>query len=449
MIRLLLALMLAAGVLSSANADPATLADAPALAAPGALTVGFRRLSLVNPDQPNLLLLDRATGRLGRADRALPLAIWYPARPRPPAGAPKACYRIATPPAGDYDKSSLPAEIGDCGAALVDQPPAGGKASPVVLLSHGLNGWATGWSRLAENLASKGYVVIAIDHGDRDAHLPGGLPLAVGLAATTRPADQRFILKALADKSPLLPAWLNAAADGANVALVAYSMGGFGAIIAAGAGVTPGGALDAAIPGDALAPWRAGVAAYESARPSNLRALVLFAPFGGGLPWRAWTADALGRISAPTLMIDGDEDDVVDFRNGVRWLFNGLKESSRALLVYEAARHNIAMDPAPSQVAHIFQYRERFDEPVWRADRIQAINAHFVTAFLDKTLKDDARNGRYLDVPTVRAVDGQWPLKDGEQVGATRAGPTQPAYWPGFQRRWAIGLELTTRRAGQ
>ena len=38
-----------------------------------------------------------------------------------------------------------------------------------------------------------------------------------------------------------------------------------------------------------------------------------------------------------------------------------------------------------------FVTREFFDEPVWRKDRITAINQHFVTAFLDLNLKGDEK----------------------------------------------------------
>lgn len=420
--------------------------DAPALAPFGPAPVGFRRAEIVLKDQPDLLLLDQASGTLGRSDRHLPLAVWYPAASD--VGK-HACYRIPTPPVGGPVPADAPKEMGDCGVARVDAAVAAEKR-PVAVLSHGLAGWATGWSQLAENLASKGYLVIAVDHGDRDTTLPGGQQMSFAISAMSRAADQRFLLKALETKSTMLPPWLVSMADGGNVALVAYSMGGFGAIIAAGAGVTPGGALDSAIPGQALGPWRAGNAAYESGRPKNLKALVLLAPFGGGLPWRAWTPDALKNIVLPTLFIDGDQDDIVDFKGGVRWLFETMTASDRRLLIYQNARHNIAMDPTPSQMLGYFLYREHYDEPVWRSDRLQAINAHMITAFLGQTLKGEKDYARYLSPPTPLAIDGQWMLAPGESAGEKTAIPdAQPEYWPGFQRRWAVGLELHARPAGQ
>lgn len=442
----LLALGFAMAGSAEAAAQPVP-SDAPELARPGPHPVGYRRAMIIHKDQPDLLLFDQKSGALGRADRTLPFAVWYPAAT---SDGTKACYRIVTPPVGGPVPADAPREMGDCGVAIVDAPPQTAARKPVVLLSHGLGGWASGWSQLAENLASKGYVVIALDHQDRDATQPGGQPLTVGIAAMTRPADQRFFLKALEASSPMLPNWLVRIADGGNVVLVAYSMGGFGAVIAAGAGVTPGSALDAGIPGGALAPWRAGDPAYEAARPKNLKALVLFAPFGGGLPWRAWTPDALKKVTLPTLIINGDQDDVIDYGGGVRWLYETMSGADRRMLVYQNARHNIAMDPTPSQMLGYFLYREHYDEPVWRSDRLQAINAHMLTAFLGETLQTEPRLARYLDPPVPLAVDGQWPLAPNESAGDKTATPeAQPDHWPGFQRRWALGLELHARKAGQ
>jgi hypothetical protein len=197
------------------------------------------------------------------------------------------------------------------------------------------------------------------------------------------------------------------------------------------------------MPAPAIAPLLSGNGSYEAGRPTNLKALVLFAPFGGALPLRAWTPESLTSINVDTLFISGDQDDVVNHTGGVRWLFENLSGAGRDLLTYQNARHNIAMNPTPSQVRHLFVYRERFDEPVWRSDRLQAINAHMITAFFDKTLRSNAVGDANLSMPVKRAIDGQWPLGPGVSVGANVANLTdQPSHWPGFQRRWAVGLEF-------
>jgi hypothetical protein len=73
-----------------------------------------------------------------------------------------------------------------------------------------------------------------------------------------------------------------------------------------------------------------------------------------------------------------------------------------------------------------------------------------ITAFLDWHLKGIADRAGYLNVPTPVADDGTWPLKEGEASGASVAQPTGSTanYWRGFQRRWALGLELHHAPAG-
>ncbi len=420
-----------------AKAETTMPSDAPALSAAGPHQVGFRMVNLTG-------VTDLASGN---STRILPLAVWYPTGAQ---RGKRACYRTAMQSAGGSIPMGLPKEMGDCGQAIEQAAPLAGQPLPVVILSHGLNGWATGWSTLGENLASKGYLVIAIDHKDRDAIEEGGSARSFGESILRRPVDQRTLLSALANKSTTLPTWLQTVARGEQVALVGYSMGAYGALVTAGAGITPGGALAGIMPAPAIAPLLSGNVAYEAGKPTNLKALVLLAPFGGALPLRVWTPQTLATIKLDTLFISGDQDDVVGHTGGVRWLFESLSGSNRDLLTYQNARHNIAMNPTPSQVSHLFVYRERFDEPVWRSDRLQAINAHMITAFFDKSLRSNSVGDANLAVPVKRAVDGQWPLAPSVRVGASTANLTdQPAHWPGFQRRWAIGLEFERLQAGK
>jgi hypothetical protein len=160
-----------------------------------------------------------------------------------------------------------------------------------------------------------------------------------------------------------------------------------------------------------------------------------------------WQAGALAKINIPVLMIDGDHDDVVNFNQGVSWIFDSLTGTDRHLLVYREARHNIAGNPVPITAKTDFQTLEFFTEPVWRTERINMINQHFIAAFFDSELKGDKSKAAFLDVPTPNAGDGDWPSAFGEQLGGKLSGPDQPKYWRGFQRRWALGLEM--RHAGK
>lgn len=396
--------------------------DAPALGGFGQHTVGFRELVLTNPRQalPGGVV----------AERQLPLAVWYPATGAPDDTA--ACYSFTPPPIPDQS-AAMTQSVSECGTALADAAPLGGRL-PVVVISHGYGGWATGFSWLAENLASKGYLVIALDHRDLPAANAEQQALSFATTVMTRSADQRYVIDQLA--SGAMPQWLNDLADPDRIALIGYSMGGFGALATAGAPYDRSGTFHSALRGNVP---------ETGAAPAGLKALVLFAPWGGGAPLRAWSGQSLARIDIPTLLLVGREDDIVDYAGGVEWIFDNMTRSRRLMIVYEGARHNIAANAVPAALASCFDYRERLDEPVWRKDRLNAINAHFITALLDSGLKGDAAAGQYLHLPTDRADEGSWPLTPGSVAGDAMAGAQQPDYWPGFQRRWAVGM---VRRVG-
>ncbi len=130
-------------------------------------------------------------------------------------------------------------------------------------------------------------------------------------------------------------------------------------------------------------------------------------------------------------------------------MFNAAQGTERYLLVYREAAHNIAGNAAQLPAGADFTSIEYISDPVWRKDRLEAINQHFIAAFLDFKLKGDTSRARYLEVPTVAASDGIWPSELGRQWGGTRAGEGQQDYWQGFQRRWANGMEMHHRGVGK
>ncbi len=394
--------------------------DGPELSAPGPYAVGVTAIDLVRKDAPSL------TAPGGRADRTLPLTVWFPAT----GGTAHARYLDHAPGAQPQGREA---------GAFADAKPVRGKAFPLVVLSHGYKNWATGFSDLAEGLASRGYVVAAIDHRDLDPPVPQ--QVSFGEVVLDRSADQRFVIAELTRRAGSGP--LAGVYDPTRVALIGYSMGGFGAVETAGAGLDPASPLAKLGPPGLFDPQLQG--APSSAPPSALQAVVLFAPWGGAAPLRAFGEAGLAQVKAPTLVVVGDHDDVSGYDGGVKWIYDHLTGADRRMLVYQNAHHNIVGDGIVSQSERDFIWAERLEEPVWRRDRILSINRHFVTAFLDATLKGDAAHAAFLNVPTVRADEGVWPLAQGQSVGAAFAAPTDEAskgYWPGFHRRWALGLEL-------
>ena len=112
------------------------------------------------------------------------------------------------------------------GQAMRDVEPAEGETFPLVLISHGYPGNRYLMSHLAENLASKGYVVASIDHTDSTYRTQA----AFGSTLVNRSLDQLFVLEQMAQKAAEGGDFAGLY-DAENTGLIGYSMGGYGAII--------------------------------------------------------------------------------------------------------------------------------------------------------------------------------------------------------------------------
>jgi predicted dienelactone hydrolase len=198
-------------------------------------------------------------------------------------------------------------------------------------------------------------------------------------------------------------------------------MGGYGALNAAGAGISA--AAVAFVPGGRLAVHQQGNPAYEARRDPRIKAVVAFAPWGGAS--KIWDAAGLAGVRTPTLLIAGDQDDVAGYQDGVLRLFEGLVHAERYLLTYQGARHNVAPNPpSPAAAAAGFEDFMAYAEPAWDSRRINNINQHFVTAFLGIQLKGQPLQA-WLELPPL-AFDGT--VKP------------DPGLWKGFRKRSALGL---------
>ncbi|TPG13207.1 alpha/beta hydrolase family protein [Sphingomonas oligophenolica] len=429
-------LLLGASFFAVSNVEGQLPVDSPELAARGASPVGTQTIILIDPDRADVLEPDGVGGFKHHA-RKLPIEIWYPAVSAA-KDVQQVTYTMPAPFLGNRKRKRV-VRLSFPGKAARNAEPAVGHF-PLLILSHGYNNRAIGFSDLAENLASKGYVVVAIEHGDVDPVIAGSRRASFTQVWVDRSADQRFVIAEIRRRTASSYKGVFEHIDADKLALAGYSMGGYGAIATAGAGYDPKSSLMAQLPKAMMA----GSLEDDDKPVPGLRALILFGPWGGSPATRMWSPAALSKISAPALIIDGDRDDVADYANGVHWLFDRMAQSDRYLLSYREARHNIAMNAAPASVSDDYLYIDKFNEPVWRKDRILAINAHMITAFLDLHLKGISDRAGYLNVPAPIADDGTWLLSEGEVSGDQLAKPTgsSATYWRGFHRRWALGLEL-------
>ncbi len=429
--------LLTVGAVSLAAMDripeaPGPFGEAPELGRVGPFAIGTVEEDYLFPKRARISTFGAITGDLPTEDRHLKVRIWYPSEAV--AGQKGTRYvHIFNGP------GQPPFEIAMPGIASAEAKPLASKRFPLVLMSHGFGGWNTQFSNLGEMLATHGYIVASIDHADQAIVSKSDFLLSFGNVLLNRTQDQRQVLTRLLQDAD------NLKIDPDKVAMLGYSMGGYGALSTAGANYDPASKTIGQLPSSAQK-------ILTSAAPdiaAKIDALIVLAPWGGQPDSRVWTPQSLSHITAPTLVIDGDHDDIVNFKQGVSWIFDQMKGADRHMLVFRDARHNIIGNPVPSTSKTAFPVIEFMNEPVWRQERINMINQHFIRAFLDLHLKGDKSKAAYLNLPTEVAGEGDWPTGFGESVGGTLAGDKQPIYWRGFQRRWALGLEMRQASKGQ
>ena len=415
--------------------------DAPELAHRGEYSVGVRTIELRNPGQPDILNFDKASGKAPLYDRPLKVEVWYPAL-LPSGAIERTDYEMKMPgPAANRDASAKLPTVSIPGKALRNAPPAAGQPYPLVIVSHGYPGSRYFLSYLSENLASKGYVVAAIDHTDSVFGEEKGFQSTL----LNRANDQLFTVGAILDLAASPGHFLKGLVDPTRVGIIGYSMGGYGALASAGAGYSSKSMGHDSVPGGYFQAWEAGSEQYRARLRKEVKAVVAISPWGAQPPYSAWDFDGLAGIRIPTLFLAGDQDDISNFAAGIEPAFEKAIHSERCLLVYQNARHNIGGNALPPDLPASFLTHEFFDEPAWRKDRIMAINQHFITAFLDLNLKGDESKRSFLHVTPALSNDGKWPLPPGKSVGDKVSDGTD--YWKGFQRRWAVGMSMTCKGA--
>ena len=408
--------------------DP--LPDAPELAPRGPYSVGVRTVQTVNPDQLDVLAVTPENPN-PRYDRPLTVEVFYPGTV--PAGQQALTTYRDVYGFGPNNPERPNTPLTFAGRALRDAAPDKAKAPyPLVVLSHGYPGSRLMMTYLAENLASKGYVVAAIGHTDSTFDKVGDFSSTL----INRAKDQLFMIDEMAERSRG-NGFLSGLLDAQNTAIIGYSMGGYGALNAGGAGYSEAAAAFPGLPEGALAPRVTGN--FEP--DPRIKAVVAFAPWGAeaalgfiGIPNLSFfEPGGLAGLRVPTFFVVGSQDDVSGYEGGVKSLFEGAVNADRYMLVYEDARHNVAPNPPPVDAPNLDEY-SRYAEFSWDARRINNINQHFVTAFLDETLKGK-KTGKYLSL-IQNSNEGVWAQNDDGSFAP------EHTYWTGFQERTALGMQF-------
>ena len=396
--------------------------DAPELAYFGEYDIGVRTLRLSNPGQADVL--NSSDTSVERYTRRLTVEIWYPAdlgKDQAPGGSYETTTRNLAVTATLHGRAVRNAE-----------PDMNAGQSPLVIVSHGYPGNRYLMSHLAENLASKGYVVASIDHLD-STYVDQS---TIWSTLYHRPLDQLFVIDKITLLSTSNESFLNQMIDTENVGIIGYSMGGYGLLVNLGAGYTDETAGFAeGVPAEVANRHVASSISPDPSVDARIKAGIAIAPccMNRGM----WNRESLSTITRPVMFMAGSVDETAGYTTGVRSIFENAVNSDRYLLTFLNAGHNaIAPIPLPVEIhesedqAGAFHYTDA----VWDSVRSSNIMFHFATAFLDRHLKGDASRMSYLDLVT-QSQDGVWSVEDEEPTEAH-------SYWAGFPRYSARGLVL-------
>ncbi len=397
------------------------LPDAPELAERGNYKVGVRTLQLVHKTQIDVLHSQNGNDPL--YDRPLTVEVWYPGK-LAEGDLEEVEYDQLMGTANDSLRPLIPFKSKGRSARSVE-PLAEAAKYPLVVVSHGYVGSRYLMTYLTENLASKGYVVVAIDHTDSTF----GDAAAFQSTLLNRAKDIGFVIdeiESLAAQDS--KSFLRNLVDAQNTAIIGYSMGGYGVLNVAGAGYSDQLAafFDGMTGGSkAMEELTAGHPNFKGGQDDRIKAVVAFAPWG--MERGVWDSEGLLGLKIPTFFVAGSQDDISGYEKGIKAIYNGARKADRYLLTYRNARHNIAPNPPPVEsLAPGLPFDEyyRYAEPAWDERRINNINQHFVTAFLGIHLKNEDY-AKYLEL---------------EEDSNTKG-------WMGFPTRSSTGMELLHSRA--
>ena len=219
-------------------------------------------------------------------------------------------------------------------------------AYPLVIISHGYPGNRFLMSHIGENLASKGFVTVSIDH--KDSTYDDQKAFASTLY--NRPFDQLFVLNEIDRLGKAgSGSFLAGLVDATRAGIIGYSMGGYGVVNVIGGGYSAASAtFSNAPPNKMLAERGAANPEYQKARDPRIKAAIAIGPWGmqGGF----WDAEGLKGIRTPVLFVAGSADDVSGYEKGTRAIYQGAVNADRYLLTFINANHNAAAPiPAPAE----------------------------------------------------------------------------------------------------
>ena len=408
---LIAGIAIAGSVLAQQNRVDMVTPSAPELASYGKYTIGVRTLQATDKNRPDILNTKEGSPA-ARYDRTLTLEVWYPA-----------ALAAGQKPGGDYRAITRDPAITVTlhGQAVRDAAPLTSDAPfPLVIISHGYPGNRYLMSHLGENLASKGFVTVSIDHTDSTYDDQK----AFGSTLYNRAFDQLFVLNEMERLGKSSGSFLSGRLDASRTGIVGYSMGGYGVVNVVGGGYSKASeTIAGAPPNRLLADRGAANPEYRKTIDPRIKAAIAIAPWGmaGGF----WDADGLKGIATPVLFVAGSVDEVAGYEKGTKAIYQGAVNADRYLLTFINANHNAgAPIPAPAETYVAAEAGKpaafaHYADAVWDTVRMNNILDHFATAYFDLYLKNDQEKKAYFEG------------------------------WKGFKRGTAVGLTLEHATPGK
>jgi predicted dienelactone hydrolase len=400
----LIGIAFAGSALAQQNRIDTVTPSAPELAGYGKYAIGARTLQVTDKNRPDILATKEGGPTL-RYDRTLTLEVWYPA-----------ALAAGQKPGGDYRAVTRDPAITATlhGQAVRDAAPLMTDGPfPLVIISHGYPGNRYLMSHLGENLASKGFIAVSIDH--KESTYDDQKPFASTLY--NRAFDDLFVLNEMDRQGkPGSGSFLAGRLDVSRTGIVGYSMGGYGAVNVVGGGYSKASeTIAGAPPNRLLADRGAANPNYRKTMDPRIKAAIAIAPWGmaGGF----WDAEGLKGISTPVLFVAGSADDVAGYEKGTKAIYQGAVNSDRYLLTFINANHNAgAPIPAPAETYVAAEPGKpaafaHYADAVWDTVRMNNILDHFATAYFDLYLKGDQEKKSYFE--------GWKGFKRGTSVGLT------------------------------
>ena len=211
------------------------------------------------------------------------------------------------------------------------------------IISHGYPGNRFLMSHIGENLASKGFVTVSIDHKDSTYDDQK----AFGSTLYNRPFDQLFVLNEIDRLSkPGSGSFLAGAVDASPTGIIGYSMGGYGVVNVIGGGYTAASAR----PARRRRTSCCGARRRESRVSEGARSADQSGDRDRAVGHAGWLLGCGGTegIHTPVMFVAGSADEMSGYEKGTRAIYRGRVNADRYLLTFINANHNAAAPvPAP------------------------------------------------------------------------------------------------------